>query len=74
MQQQNCPTGAQKLDKQALKAIIGGSNGWYVICTLSNHLGCYNTMPACEADCPDPSNCRWNDGCPNDLPPGDWYW
>lgn len=74
MKHQHFTAGPQRLSKSDMKAIKGGNDGWFVICTLSNHLGCYYTMPACEADCPNPTNCRWNDGCPNNLPPGDWYW
>jgi hypothetical protein len=72
-QQNRFPAGATKLSREEMKAIQGG-NQWFVICTLSNHLGCYYTEQACEADCPQPSNCRWNDGCPANLPPGDWTW
>lgn len=73
-QQNKYLAGAKKLSRKEMKAIQGGTPGWYVICTLSNHLGCYPEMNYCLADCPMPTNCRWNDGCPTNLPPGDWYW
>ncbi len=73
MQLQQMPAGAKKLSRTEMKTVTGGSQ-WYVVCTLNNHLGCYLDNQACCADCPDPSNCRWNFGCPSDLPPGDWTW
>jgi hypothetical protein len=68
-----CPAGAKRLSRHEMKGVVGGSQ-WYVVCTLYNFLGCYMDDAACAANCPQPSNCRWNYGCPNDLPPGDWWW